>query len=167
MPQTKIKAVFDCNIIWQSFFFANGISAKCKKLVDDEIITHFLSLDTLEEMRNVMTRPEFMAKFETVTEKMVETYLQELAKKSTIVKSVSKAFELPRDPDDEIYINLAVQAEADFLVSRDNDLLDLMIAYNTESKEFRQKFRPLRIVEPIEFLRIVHKQMKKDLSLKP
>jgi predicted nucleic acid-binding protein len=53
MPQNKIKVVFDCNIIWQSFFFDNGISAKCKNLVDDGVITLFLSADVLEEMREV------------------------------------------------------------------------------------------------------------------
>jgi len=61
------------------------------------------------------------------------------------------------------YINLAVEAEADFIVSRDNDLLDLMTDFSVEAKEFRQKFRTLKIVEPIEFLQIVR---ERQLSLK-
>lgn len=167
MPQDKIKSVFDCNIIWQSFFFGNGISAKCKKLVDDEVIILFLSPETLEEMREVMTRPEFLAKFETVTETMVEKYLEQLAKKSVFIRSVPKEFTLSRDPDDEPYINLAIESEADYIVTRDNDMLDLMTDYDVESKQFRQRFRHLKVVEPIEFLKIVEEITKKDLSVKP
>jgi putative PIN family toxin of toxin-antitoxin system len=167
MPLTNIKVVFDCNIIWQSFFFENGVSAKCKKLVDDGIITLFLSLEVLEEMRKVMTRPEFLAKFETVTVEMVETYLQELAKKSILIKSVPAEFKLPRDADDEIYINLAVESNSDFIVTRDKDLLDLMSGFDLVSKEFHQRFRPLKVVESLEFLRVVNEQMRTDLSLEP
>lgn len=167
MPRLNIKTVFDCNIIWQSFFFAEGLSAKCKKLVDDEIIQLFLSPEVLAEMREVMLRPEFLAKFETFTEIMIERYLEELAKKSIILNAVPKLFKLPRDPDDEDYINLAVEAEADYIVTRDKDLLDLMTGHDNPSKEFRQKFRPLKVVEPLEFLRIVEEKLKEDISITP
>ncbi len=167
MSQEKIKAVFDCNIIWQSFFFGNGVAAKCKKLVDDGIITLYLSAEILEEMREVMTRPEFLAKFETVTETMVETYLRQLAKKSVFIRSVPKKFTLTRDSDDEPYINLAIECEAGYIVTRDKDLLYLMTGYDLESKEFRQKTRPLKVVEPLEFLKIIEDQMKSDLAIDP
>ena len=165
MPQEKIKVVFDCNIIWQSFFFGNGVSAKCKKLVDGGVITLFLSSEVLEEMREVMTRPEFLAKFQTVTETMIEKYLEQLARRSVFIRSVPKKFRLSRDADDEPYINLAIESEADYIVTRDSDLLDLMTGYDVESKEFRQKTRPLKVVEPLEFLKIVE-ESEKDLSLK-
>lgn len=143
-------------------FFGSGIAAKCKKLVDDGVITLVLSAEVLEEMREVMTRPEFLAKFETVTETMVEKYLEDLAKKSIFIRSVPKKFTLSRDADDEPYINLAIESEADYIVTRDNDLLDLMTGYDAESKEFRQRLRPLKVVEPLEFLKIVEEQTQKD-----
>jgi putative PIN family toxin of toxin-antitoxin system len=160
MPQDKIKSVFDCNIIWQSFFFGNGASAKCKKLVDSDVITLFLSAEVLEEMREVMTRPEFLAKFETATETMIEKYLEQLARKSVFIRSVPKKFTLSRDRDDDPYINLAIESKADYIVTRNNDLLDLMTSYDKDSKEFRQKFRPLKVIEPIEFLKIVEERTK-------
>lgn len=39
-----------------------------------------------------------------------------------------------------------------------------MTDFSIDAKEFRQKFRPLRIVEPIEFLKIM---AEKNLPLKP
>lgn len=50
---------------------------------------------------------------------------------------------------------MAVEAKADYIVSLDNDLLDLMTDFTDESKEFRQRFRPLKVVEPLEFLQII------------
>jgi predicted nucleic acid-binding protein len=62
-----------------------------------------------------------------------------------------------RDIDDEPYLKLAIEAEANYLVSRDKDLLDLMTGYDNECKEFRQRFRSLAVIEPIEFLTAVRK----------
>lgn len=42
-----------------------------------------------------------------------------------------------------------------------------MTGYDLTGKEFRRKTRPLKIVEPIEFLRIVEEKAKRDLSIKP
>lgn len=68
------------------------------------------------------------------------------------IKEVPRAFEYPRDPTDEPYINLAIAAHAKYLVSRDKDLLDLMTATDLESKQFRQRFRFLRIIDPAGLL---------------
>jgi predicted nucleic acid-binding protein len=54
---------------------------------------------------------------------------------------------------DEPYINLAVEAEADYIISRDKDLLDLMTGYTEECKDFRRRFRPLKVIAPVEFLK--------------
>lgn len=63
-----------------------------------------------------------------------------------------KRFELPRDPDDEPYINLAIEAGARFLVTRDRDLLDLM-RYTEEGRDFQSRFQQLEILDPVAFLK--------------
>jgi len=78
------------------------------------------------------------------------------------LNKIPKHFTLSRDPKDEKYINLAVEARAHYIVSRDYDLLELMTDFDAESKAFRQKFRRLKVVEPVEFLRIL---AGKDLPL--
>jgi predicted nucleic acid-binding protein len=67
----------------------------------------------------------------------------------------------PRDPKDEKYVNLAIVAEADYIVSRDHDLLDLMTDFADEAKEFRQRYRPLKVIEPTEFLQIIETREQK------
>ncbi len=161
MPRTKPTVIFDCNIVWQAFFFAHGVAGKCKKLVDEGRITLVLSAVVLDEMREVMTRPEMLERYGATSE-MVDAYLQNLKQISIALRSVPKVFSYPRDPDDEPYINLAVAAGADYIVTRDKDLLDLMTGYTDEAKEFRQRFRPLRVVDPVAFLREIEKAAGKN-----
>ena len=60
------------------------------------------------------------------------------------------AYALPRDPNDEPYLNVAIAANATFLVSRDLDLLDLM-----QDATFRQQFPSLTILDPVAFLQVM------------
>ncbi|MFN0278593.1 MAG: putative toxin-antitoxin system toxin component, PIN family [Pyrinomonadaceae bacterium] len=116
-----------------------------------------LSSQILEEIREVMNRPELSAKYKSASELTTEKFLEGLAKKSRYYRSVPRHFAFARDPDDEPYINLSVEGNADYLVTRDSDLLDLMTNHDLESKQFRQKTRPLKIVDPVEFLKIFQK----------
>ncbi len=61
-----------------------------------------------------------------------------------------------RDPDDLPYLNLAVVANVDYLVSRDKDLLALM-----GDPAFIAKYPQLRIVEPAIFLAAVRGSIRK------
>jgi predicted nucleic acid-binding protein len=49
-------------------------------------------------------------------------------------------------------VNLAVAAQANLIVSRDKDLLDLGNPARPESTEFHRRFPTLRILEPVQFL---------------
>ena len=60
-----------------------------------------------------------------------------------------------RDPKDEPQLNLAIEVQADYLISRDNDLLDLMNWYQEAGREFQRRFRFLKIVKPEEFLQVM------------
>ena len=58
-----------------------------------------------------------------------------------------------RDAKDTPYLNLAVAGEADYLVTRDKDLLSLNADHSAEGKRFRQLSRNrVRILPPTEFL---------------
>lgn len=78
-----------------------------------------------------------------------------------MVRHVPRALRYSRDPEDEPYLNLAIAAKAAFLVSRNRDLLDLMTGHDAESKQFRQRFRFLKVMEPGDFLKEVEKAREK------
>ena len=84
----------------------------------------------------------------------IEKFLSELKTIAYHAYEAGVVFKLERDPKDEMIIELAVGCDADFIVSWDNDLLDLMTGIDLESKQFRQRFRHLKIVKPLEFLKL-------------
>jgi uncharacterized protein len=148
----KIGAVFDCNVILQAAAREKSVAAECLRSVEKGAVKLYLSREVLEEVEDVLNRPEIRSRFQTLTDEIVEAFILKLSEVSEIIHSVPPRFRYSRDPDDEAYINLAVCAEADCIVSRDRDLLDLMNAYTSEAKEFRQRFRSLKVVGPLEFL---------------
>jgi predicted nucleic acid-binding protein len=77
-----------------------------------------------------------------------------------LFRNVPTQFELPRDPADEPYLNLAIEAEARFLVTRDRDLLDLMRWDTKEGRDFQSRFRELKILDPVAFLKEIEASEK-------
>jgi predicted nucleic acid-binding protein len=59
-----------------------------------------------------------------------------------------------RDPDDEPLLNLVLEARARYLVTRDNDLLDLMAANSPDGEALRREIPDLVILDPPAFLRV-------------
>jgi putative PIN family toxin of toxin-antitoxin system len=163
---SDIFAVFDCNILIQASANSKSPASACFRLAESKTVRLFVSESTLQELELVLYRDYIKERFK-FTDEVIGEFLDRVRNIATVVKNVPKVFSLPRDVDDEIYINLAVEADADFIVTHDKDLIDLMSNYDIESKQFRQKFRPLKIVQPLEFLRIVEEKIKDTLDLKP
>ena len=150
--QSFCDAVFDCNIYLQAAARSQSASGECLRLAENAIVRLYISQDILTEVSEVLRRPQIQARFPDLTDRSVDSFLDKVRGFSNFVKTVPVKFKLFRDVDDEPYINLAIETEANFIVSRDNDLLDLMTDHAPEAKEFRQKTRPLRVVEPPKFL---------------
>ncbi len=152
-----VAAVFDCNVYLQAAAREKSVAADCLRLVEKGLVRLYVSEDVLAEVEEVLHRPEIRTHFQSLTDELIGAFLLRVRKGAQMVRRVPKKFSYARDPDDEPYINLAVETKADYLVSRDRDLLDLMIAYTSEAKEFRQRFRPLQVIEPLEFLQEVRR----------
>lgn len=152
------RVVFDCNVLLQAAARERSDAAKCLNLAESGLVQLAVSRAVLTEVEDVLNRPEIRAHFPDLSDEIVGAFLKRLQKLSVLVRRVPKKFSYPRDEDDEPYINLAVAAGADFIISRDRDLLDLMTGHAGECKEFRQRFRPLRVIEPEEFLNIVRER---------
>ena len=105
------------------------------------------------EIRDVASRPDLRRSFIRATDEDVEAFLQHVAAISTAMHSVPETFALARDPKDSMYLNLAIAAGAELVVSRDNDLLDLMTGTDADATTFRTTYPTIRVLDPVEFLR--------------
>ena len=82
----------------------------------------------------------------------IEEFFTAIEVVSTLLDGYASVFDHPRDPDDADYVNLAVAAGAKYIVTRDNDLLDLMDASKPDAIEFQPRFAEIRVVNPVTFL---------------
>ena len=159
-----LPAVFDCMVYLQAAISEGGPASELLRHAERGNISLFVSGQILQEIRDVLSRPRAAAKYPFLTLEFIEAYLIRVAQFAKFIKTFPLYFSFSRDPKDEKYINLALETEAQYLVTRDKDLLELMTDHSDEAKEFRQRFRHLKIVDPVEFLQIIRKL---DLSLEP
>ena len=156
-PADPLGVVVDCMVFVQAAANVKSHAARILDLLDEGKITLYVSKLILAEARYVLNRSDVRASLRNLTDVAVEALFERLKQNTTLIKQVPQRFVYPRDPKDEPYINLAVEMQAHYLVSRDNDLLDLMKWEKEDGREFQKRFRFLQIVTPENFLAAVKK----------
>ena len=147
--------VVDCMVFVQAAANLKSPAARILDLLDQGRITLYVSKVILAEARYVLNRPDVRASLHKLSDVAIEALFERLDQHATLMRQVPRRFVYARDPKDEPYINLAIETKADYLVSRDDDLLDLMRWEKEEGRAFQKRFRFLKILTPEEFLAIV------------
>jgi putative PIN family toxin of toxin-antitoxin system len=158
----KDRAVFDCMIYFQAAARKEGPSAACLQLVRDGQLELYISSPIVSEVKDVLARPKLRQKFSDLTPENVAVFLQDVENKTILLAEVPPVFHLERDPKDDKYVNLAVAAGANYLVSRDKDLLDLM-----KDPDFRARYPDLTILDAAAFLHVLSKERPSEQALQP
>ena len=104
----------------------------------------YVSATIIAEFRDVVGRPRIRAKNPAITDETVEEFCNRVQQVAERVDPVPAEFILARDPDDEPYLNLAIAATVDYLVTWDKDMLDLM-----QDPAFRALYPRLTILDPV------------------
>lgn len=149
--------VFDCMIYLQAAARPERVH-ECFQTVQTHRLVLCISPEILAEIQDVLTRPKLRRKFPALTPEAVNLFLADVLRKAQNVAIVPPVYSLPRDPKDEKYVNLALAVNARFLVTRDKDLLDLMVPSTPTGQDFQQRFPNLKIVEPLAFVQEVSRQ---------
>jgi putative PIN family toxin of toxin-antitoxin system len=142
------RAVFDCMMFVQALASDTGPAAACFLLAAEGRLELCLSPELLAEVRDVLDRPKLRKKLPALTPERAEAFLDDILGYATLIQDVPRRFQYERDPKDEPYINLALDAGARYLASRDKDLLDL-----AKDENFHQEFPDLIILDPASLLR--------------
>ena len=112
------RVVFDCMVFLQGAARSASPARACFEIVDEGLVTLCVSPAVLAEVRDVLSRLELVKRFPALSAEWVTAFVTSVTDKALVVPDVPIAFELPRDPKDEPYINLAVATQAEFLVHR-------------------------------------------------
>jgi len=147
------RVVFDCNVFVQAAANEESAAAKVLDLLDEDAITLFVSDAVLDEIRDVLSRPYIRQLMPNITDERVDAIFRRLERKAVHISNVPEEFRYERDPKDERYVNLAIIANARYLVSKDKDLLDLINSSVKASEAFRSRYPMLRILTVPDFLK--------------
>ena len=138
------RAVFDCMVFFQATTRPGGPAARLfVEFVESGRLTLYVSDAIIEEVRDVLGRPRIRAKNRAISDDTVLEFRNRVQQVAHRIDPVPVAFNFARDPDDEPYLNLAMAVSADYLVTRDNDMLDLM-----QDASFRARYPTLTILIP-------------------
>lgn len=151
-PPGRVRVVLDCNTCIQAIAFENGPAAAALRLAESQGFELCISKATLAELRRVLTYDEVLAISPNLTPAVINAFLDRLTYRATLCRRVRRTFVYARDPKDEPYMNLAATVKADYLVTRDKDLLWLMTGHTAFCKQFRQRTHPLKVLDPVAFL---------------
>lgn len=162
MTEERLGVVFDTMLFLQAVGSGRGPAFRALQRFEAGEFRLFVSRDLLEEVRDVLSRPKIRRKMPLLTEERVATLIERLESKAVLIPHVPKHVAYPRDPDDEPILNLAVEAGAKYLVSRDHDLLSLMEASRPEGEAFRSAFPNLTILDPVAFLQELAAGSRRD-----
>ena len=159
MSNEKPRIVLDCMVCLQAAAKEESNAAACLRLAENHHVRLFISRAVIREVEDVLSRDYIRARFKTLTDVSVRAFIERLREAADLIRSVPRHFNYERrDVKDEPYNNLAVEMKADYLVSRDNDLLDLMKWETEDGREFQKRFRFLKIVTPENLLDGIDKQ---------
>jgi putative PIN family toxin of toxin-antitoxin system len=118
-----MRAVCDPNVLVSALISATGAP---REIVDAWIEERFelaICPMLLSELRDVLARPK-LARW--VDQQDAAAYLSGLEKSATMLDDPAVSERISPDPDDDYLVFLARQGEADFLVSGDRHLTELL-----------------------------------------
>lgn len=136
--------------LYQATASTTGPAAELLRQLEAGRFILYVSHEILDEARDVLSRPKLRARSPRITDETVQETFDLLGRLAQTVSLVPGVFSLPRDPDDEPNLNLALAADADHLVTWDNDLLDLM-----QDATFCARYPRLTILDPVALLQIL------------
>ena len=143
MPET-LTAVIDSTVLVSAFLTEGGVSAELLRFARAGVLLVCLSEDILTETEHTLAYARIRARYD-YTEDDVADFLNRLRIAASLVDELPH-LTVVRDPNDDMVIATAVQAQASYIVTRDHDLLSL------------QQYENITIISPESFMAILRER---------
>lgn len=119
-----IRAVLDVNVLVSALISPSGTPAKILGAWRDERFVVVTSEPILAEFERVVRQPRFSPRY-GLTGPRVRRLVRGLRQFALVTASTLEVHGVARDPDDDMLLACAVEGDADYLVTGDQDLLAL------------------------------------------
>ena len=151
MTPTLHRIVVDTNVLVRAVVNADSASGRIIQCCDSRALIILLSKAAIAEYRSVLADPEVILRYPQLDEVRVALLLKRLRFVGDVIDTRKTHFDLPRDPTDQKWIELAIAGDATHIISADGDLLSLPSGRSDSSKRFRQRLTNTRIMSPLQF----------------
>jgi putative PIN family toxin of toxin-antitoxin system len=120
MGNQRLHALIDTNVWISAFISRQGAPARVLRAYITGQFQLIISQPLLDEFHDVLSRPRIQRRLQTVTTEVI-TFLQYVDIHATVVIPAN-TLHICRDPKDDIVLETAILGEAQFVVSRDDDI---------------------------------------------
>ncbi len=152
MPTDTLRIVLDTNVLLAGLVSKSSASQKVVDALQTRKLIPLLSTPVLSEYRAILLHPVISKRFENLTPRRVELALHRFRYIGETCRTTRLRFELPRDPRDAMFVELAIAGHATHLLTMDEDLLTLPKARSDTGKRFRQRLPHLIVQTPQQFI---------------
>ena len=121
MPDSTIRVVIDTNLWVSMALGSRAVSEQMARVLDNPSIALFISAELLDELTDTLAKP----KLQRYLSKTRTQHLFDLIWLKGQLISPTTSARFCRDPKDDFIINLALTAQAQYIVTGDDDLLTL------------------------------------------
>jgi putative PIN family toxin of toxin-antitoxin system len=136
------RVVLDTNILVSAFITPRGTPAKLLRAWRDGQFDLVTSPPLFVELQEVLHRPKIRARYH-LTQEDIHNFLTLLASATVCVPGITTVSAPIQDHDDLMVLATAIESQAAYLVTGDNELLQL------------ERFRSVHIITPSLLLRVL------------
>jgi len=134
-----MRVVLDTNILVSAFISAKGAPAQVFDLWQAGELEIVSAQEALDELQRVLTYPRIRERLR-FSDEQIQQCLLLLREYAVYLEDLPVAAVIPADPDDDIFLALALFSTAQYIVSGDGHLLDVGV------------YQDIAIVTPAAFL---------------
>ncbi len=137
-----VRIVLDANQFVSALLKPGSNPDLILRLVREEKALLLVSEAICAELLRVLTYPKIQKRL-NCTEEILAAFIDKLRSVAVVIPGAVKLPPLAADPSDTKYLECAVEGKADFIISGDHHLTDLLV------------FQGIRIVDPAAFLALL------------
>lgn len=134
-----MRVVLDTNVLISAFISAKGAPAQVFDLWQEGLLEIVTSQEALDEIQRVLTYPRIRGRLR-FSDEQVQQYLLLLREYAVYLEDLTIPAVIAADPDDDVFLALALSSNAQYIVSGDGHPVDVGV------------YQDIAIVNPAAFL---------------
>ncbi|MGD0884078.1 MAG: putative toxin-antitoxin system toxin component, PIN family [Thermodesulfovibrionales bacterium] len=119
-----VKAVIDTSVMLSVAFPRGELAKELRNMIADEAFTPVTSKEIMAELYRVIHYPRILKQFKPSKDD-IDDFVGMVMEKALITRGRYKLDKIKDDPTDDMFLACAMEAKADYIVSRDPHLRNL------------------------------------------